>query len=282
MKDLVSVIVLVNNIESFINVSIDSILKQTYKNIEVILVDRGSKDNTLKICEYYAKKDRRVKLVEVSSKTANFGNVITVTATGNLGYKCTSILVDGKAITGNTFIVSGNHTVTATFELKEVTFLFSLDTFSADGTTVEGGIGGEAKVTYATDFSVKSALTLGGWCSSTNGIKGWEYSVNGGTWVDAGAEIFARPDLTGTQYQDIETAGFSGINIPVSALSDGVNKISIRFIDMLDNEVEIIDFTNVSKISTYTISVGPDVIDFNVTNVCGWDAGTPTPELEIE
>lgn len=69
MKDLVSVIVLVNNVESFINLSLDSILKQTYKNIEVILVDRGSKDNTLKICEYYAKKDRRVKLVEVSSST---------------------------------------------------------------------------------------------------------------------------------------------------------------------------------------------------------------------
>lgn len=69
MKDLVSVIVLVNNVESFINLSLDSILKQTYKNIEVILVDRGSKDNTSKICEYYAKKDRRVKLVEVSSST---------------------------------------------------------------------------------------------------------------------------------------------------------------------------------------------------------------------
>ncbi len=34
--------------------------------------------------------------------------------------------------------------------------------------------------------------------------------------------------------------------------------------------------------TTYTISVGPDVIDFNVTNVYGWDAGTPTPGLEIE
>lgn len=34
--------------------------------------------------------------------------------------------------------------------------------------------------------------------------------------------------------------------------------------------------------TTYTISVGPDVIDFNVTNVCGWDAGAPNPEPEIE
>ena len=34
--------------------------------------------------------------------------------------------------------------------------------------------------------------------------------------------------------------------------------------------------------TTYTISVGPDVIDFNVNNVCGWDAGSPNPGTEIE
>lgn len=100
MKDLVSVIVLVNNVESYINVSLDSILKQTYKNIEVILVDRGSKDNTLKICEYYAKKDRRIKLVEVSSKTGQNSK--------NIGLKHSHgkyvTFVDGGDILANNYI----------------------------------------------------------------------------------------------------------------------------------------------------------------------------------
>ena len=100
MKDLVSVVVLVDNVESFINVSIDSILKQTYKNLEIILVDRGSKDNTLKICEYYAKKDRRVKLVEISSKTGQNSK--------NIGIKYSHgkyiTFVDGGDILANNYI----------------------------------------------------------------------------------------------------------------------------------------------------------------------------------
>jgi len=56
----ISVIVPIYNKELFLRKSISSILEQTEKNIEVILVDDGSTDGSLKICEEFAKKDSRV------------------------------------------------------------------------------------------------------------------------------------------------------------------------------------------------------------------------------
>lgn len=60
MKLLVSVIVPVYNVEKELPECIDSILKQTYQNIEVILIDDGSPDGSGAICDHYQKKDSRV------------------------------------------------------------------------------------------------------------------------------------------------------------------------------------------------------------------------------
>lgn len=63
MEDLVSVIVPVYNVELFVERCIRSILEQKYKNIEVIVVDDGTTDNSLRICEELAKQDTRVCIV---------------------------------------------------------------------------------------------------------------------------------------------------------------------------------------------------------------------------
>ena len=63
MKDLITVIVPVYNVEKFINRCITSIINQSYKNLEIILVDDGSTDNCGKICDDYAKKDNRIKVI---------------------------------------------------------------------------------------------------------------------------------------------------------------------------------------------------------------------------
>lgn len=60
---MVSVIVPVYNAERYLNKCIDSILSQSYKNMEVILVDDGSMDGSGKICDEYGKKDRRVVII---------------------------------------------------------------------------------------------------------------------------------------------------------------------------------------------------------------------------
>ena len=63
MEELVTIVVPVYKVEKYIDRCIKSILNQTYKNIEIILVDDGSPDNCGKICENYAQKDKRIKVV---------------------------------------------------------------------------------------------------------------------------------------------------------------------------------------------------------------------------
>lgn len=64
MQKLVSIIMPVYNAEQYLDVAIQSVINQTYKNIELILVDDSSKDNSIKICEKYQHIDNRVKLLK--------------------------------------------------------------------------------------------------------------------------------------------------------------------------------------------------------------------------
>ena len=60
MDMLVSVVVPIYKVEKYINKCIDSIINQTYKNLEIILVDDGSPDRCPQICDEYAKKDNGI------------------------------------------------------------------------------------------------------------------------------------------------------------------------------------------------------------------------------
>ena len=59
----VSIIVPVYQVEKYIRQCIDSILAQTFTDFELILVDDGSKDNSGKICDEYAEKDKRIRVI---------------------------------------------------------------------------------------------------------------------------------------------------------------------------------------------------------------------------
>lgn len=63
MEELVSVIVPVYNVEKYVGECIESLLGQSYKNIEIILVDDGSTDSSGRICDEYAGKDIRIKVI---------------------------------------------------------------------------------------------------------------------------------------------------------------------------------------------------------------------------
>lgn len=60
---LVSVIVPVYNVEEYLGRCVDSVLAQTYQNLEVILVDDGAQDSSGSICDAYARKDPRVRVI---------------------------------------------------------------------------------------------------------------------------------------------------------------------------------------------------------------------------
>ena len=63
MDDLISVIVPIYNVEPYLRKCVDSIIHQTYRNLEIVLVDDGSPDNCGKICDEYAKQDNRIVVI---------------------------------------------------------------------------------------------------------------------------------------------------------------------------------------------------------------------------
>ncbi len=68
MEALISVIVPVYKVEKYISECIESILRQSYTDIELLLVDDGSPDNSGKICDHYAAIDKRIRVIHQSNK----------------------------------------------------------------------------------------------------------------------------------------------------------------------------------------------------------------------
>lgn len=63
MNGLISVIVPVYNVKSYLEMCVDSIISQSYPNIEIILVDDGSTDGSGELCEQLSNRDRRIKVI---------------------------------------------------------------------------------------------------------------------------------------------------------------------------------------------------------------------------
>jgi glycosyltransferase involved in cell wall biosynthesis len=63
LNDLISVIIPVYKVEKYLNRCVESMLRQTYRNLEVILIDDGSPDRCGEICDEFAKVDNRVKVI---------------------------------------------------------------------------------------------------------------------------------------------------------------------------------------------------------------------------
>jgi glycosyltransferase EpsH len=70
VEELISVIVPVYNVEKYLPTCLNSILNQTFKNFELILVDDGSTDRSLEIIEEYARKDNRISVIKQKNQYA--------------------------------------------------------------------------------------------------------------------------------------------------------------------------------------------------------------------
>ena len=62
MEDMISIIIPAYNIQDYLGSTLDSVLAQTYQNIEIIIVNDGSKDDTGAVANAYAAKDRRIRV----------------------------------------------------------------------------------------------------------------------------------------------------------------------------------------------------------------------------
>lgn len=63
IKGLVTVVLPIYNVEKYLDRCIESVVRQTYSNIEILLIDDGSNDNCPQMCDEWAKKDSRIKVI---------------------------------------------------------------------------------------------------------------------------------------------------------------------------------------------------------------------------
>ena len=75
---LISIIVPVYNVEKYLTCCIESVLAQTYKNWELILIDDGSEDSSGVICDEYSRKDKRIKTIHKSNEGVSISRNIGV------------------------------------------------------------------------------------------------------------------------------------------------------------------------------------------------------------
>ena len=67
MSSCISVIIPIYNVAAYLDRCISSVCNQTYHNLQILLVDDGSNDDSLKICDYYAVQDNRIQVIHKSN-----------------------------------------------------------------------------------------------------------------------------------------------------------------------------------------------------------------------
>ena len=63
MEEIITVIIPIYNASKYLSQCLDSVLSQTYKHLQIILINDGSTDDSLAICELYGEKDKRIMIV---------------------------------------------------------------------------------------------------------------------------------------------------------------------------------------------------------------------------
>lgn len=100
MKDLITVVIPIYNVEKYLERCIKSIINQTYKNIEILLVNDGSPDNSKEIMEKYKENDKRIKcFYKKNGGLSDTRNYAINIASGK--YIC---FIDGDDYIENTFV----------------------------------------------------------------------------------------------------------------------------------------------------------------------------------
>ena len=128
-KELISVVLPIYNVENYLDRCINSIVHQTYDNLEIILIDDGSPDSCPQKCDEWAKKDNRIKVIH--KKNAGLGmarNTGIENASGEYLCFCDSDdYIDLETINKAYEVAKKNNADIVTFGINEV---------SSDGNTL--------------------------------------------------------------------------------------------------------------------------------------------------
>ena len=84
----ISIIVPVYNVENYVSKCLDSIINQSYKNLEIIIINDGSTDKSGEICEYYSAKDDRMVLIHQKNQGVSMArnNALDIAAGDYIGF----------------------------------------------------------------------------------------------------------------------------------------------------------------------------------------------------
>ena len=103
IEPLISIIVPVYNSEKYLSRCIESILAQSFKNLEIILIDDGSKDASSSICDSYAASDSRIKVIhQENGGIAKAQNPVWISLTGTISLS-RIMTIYSTGITSNTY-----------------------------------------------------------------------------------------------------------------------------------------------------------------------------------
>ena len=139
MNKKISVIIPVYNVEQYLNRCVESVVNQTYKNLEIILVDDGSPDNCPKMCDEWAKKDSRIKVIhKENGGLSSARNAGLDVATGDyISFLDSDDYFDYNALeTAYNYMISEKADVVG-FELKKLYEPYKLEALGRDDGSVE-------------------------------------------------------------------------------------------------------------------------------------------------
>ena len=86
MNSKISVIIPIYNVERYLKESLDSVVKQTYKNIEIMLIDDGSTDSCGTVCDKYAKMDERITVIHKKNEDVSIARNTGIKQSKGGGY----------------------------------------------------------------------------------------------------------------------------------------------------------------------------------------------------
>lgn len=120
MEKKVSIIVPVYNVEKYLRRCVDSLIEQSYSQIEILLIDDGSKDNSFLICKEYAEKDSRIRVFHKENEglglTRNYGieracgeYITFVDSDDYLAADAIEIMLKKAVITGADVIIASHY-----------------------------------------------------------------------------------------------------------------------------------------------------------------------------